>query len=108
MNVGEIIKQRRIELGLSQDELAKKAGYKSRSSIQKIESSRNIPIEKITTIARILDIEASSLMNDKIRSLNLELKNDDFIYRYSLLSESNKEIINDLINVMLIRDSKGD
>ena len=31
------IRQRREELGLSQDELAKKLGYKSRSSINKIE-----------------------------------------------------------------------
>ena len=37
MDIGERIKLRREELNLSQDELAKKVGYKSRSSINKIE-----------------------------------------------------------------------
>ena len=37
MEVGELIKKRRIELGMSQDELARKVGYKSRSSVNKIE-----------------------------------------------------------------------
>ena len=37
----ERIRRRREELGLSQDELAKKLGYKSRSSINKIEKGEN-------------------------------------------------------------------
>ena len=37
MNVGERIKRRRIELDMTQEELAKKVGYKSRSSILLIE-----------------------------------------------------------------------
>ena len=47
MTIGERIKERRIELGYTQDELAKKCGYKSRSSINKIELSRNLPLPKI-------------------------------------------------------------
>lgn len=39
--VGNIIRQRRIELGMTQDELAQKLGYKSRSSINKIEMGAN-------------------------------------------------------------------
>ncbi|MCD7810386.1 MAG: helix-turn-helix domain-containing protein [Ruminococcus sp.] len=35
--IGQRIKTRREQLGLSQDELAKRLGYKSRSSINKIE-----------------------------------------------------------------------
>lgn len=34
MTVGERIKQKRIELNMTQDELAKKVGYKSRSSFR--------------------------------------------------------------------------
>ena len=37
MNIGERIKFRREFLGFSQDELAQKTGYKSRSSINEIE-----------------------------------------------------------------------
>ena len=44
MDIGERIKLRREELNLSQDELAKKVGYKSRSSINKIEQDgRGLP-----------------------------------------------------------------
>lgn len=42
MNIGEKVRQRRIELGLSQEELALKMGYKSRTSINKIENGRAI------------------------------------------------------------------
>lgn len=57
------IRQRRLELGLSQDELAKKLGYKSRSSINKIESGENdIPQSKISAFAKALNTTSSFLM----------------------------------------------
>lgn len=62
MNVGERIKQRRLELGLSQDELAKKVGYKSRSSINKIELSRDLPLRKVELMAKALDTTPGYLM----------------------------------------------
>lgn len=37
MTIGQRIKVRREELNMSQEELAKRIGYKSRSSINKIE-----------------------------------------------------------------------
>lgn len=39
--IGDKIKQRRLELGLTQEELAKKLGYKHKSSINKIELNQN-------------------------------------------------------------------
>ncbi|MBQ5675016.1 MAG: helix-turn-helix transcriptional regulator, partial [Lachnospiraceae bacterium] len=46
------IKNRRIALGLSQDELAQKTGYTSRSSIAKIESGKvDLPQTKIKLFA---------------------------------------------------------
>ena len=62
MNVGDRIKKRRLELGLTQEELAKKAGYKSRSSINKIELSRDLPLPKVQEVARILDCSPSYLL----------------------------------------------
>lgn len=62
MNVGERIKQRRLELNLSQEELAKKVGYKSRSSINKIELSRDLPLRKVELMAKALDTTPSDLM----------------------------------------------
>lgn len=63
MNIGQRIKQRREELGISQEELAKKAGYKSRSSINKIEvDGRGLPQSKIVLIARALKTTPTYLM----------------------------------------------
>ena len=61
-NIGERIKQRRLELNLTQDELAQKVGYKSRSSINKIELSRSLPLKKIEKMAKALETTPGFLM----------------------------------------------
>lgn len=53
-NIGEKIKERRIELGLSQDELAERMGYKSRSTIAKIEKGINDVVQ--TNIVKFADV----------------------------------------------------
>lgn len=54
--IGDRIRERRELLGMSQDELAKKLGYKSKSSINKIElNQRDLPQPKIKAIADALD-----------------------------------------------------
>lgn len=57
------IRLRREELGMSQEELAMKLGYKSRSSINKIEMGGNdIPQSKIKAFANALQTTPSYLM----------------------------------------------
>lgn len=61
--IGGRIKQRREELQISQDELAKKLGYKSRSSINKIEvGSQNLTQPKIKALAIALETTPSFIM----------------------------------------------
>lgn len=63
MSLSERIKKRRIELGYTQDELAKKLGYKSRSAINKIEKGINdITQSKIVEFANILQCSPAYLM----------------------------------------------
>lgn len=63
MKLYERIKHRREELGMSQDELAKKLGYKSRSTIAKIEKGENdITQSKISAFAKALNTTPSYLM----------------------------------------------
>lgn len=63
VQIGDRIKARRVELGLTQDELAKKLGYKSRSTINKIELNINdITQPKIVDFAAALDTTVSYLM----------------------------------------------
>lgn len=60
---GERVRQRRIELGLSQEELAKKLGYASRSTINKIENGTNDVVQtKVTEFANALDTTIGYLM----------------------------------------------
>ena len=54
--IGAIIRRRRIELGLSQEELAERCGFKSKSSINKMESGvQGLPQSKIIAVARALE-----------------------------------------------------
>ena len=62
MTIGERIKERRIALGMTQDELAQKIGYKSRSSVNKLESARVLPSRKIEKMASALECTPSYLM----------------------------------------------
>ena len=62
MTIGERIKFRREQLGLTQEEVAKKCGYKSRSSVNKIELSRSLPLSKVELMARALETTPAELM----------------------------------------------
>lgn len=56
MGIAENIKKRRLELGMSQQDLANAMGYKSRSTINKIEMGENsVPASKIALFAKALD-----------------------------------------------------
>ena len=63
MTIGDRIKKRREELNLSQEELAKRLGYKSRSSVNKIEvGCQNLTQSKIKAIADALHTTPSYIM----------------------------------------------
>lgn len=63
MTLYENIKARRLFLNLSQRELADKLGYKSTSTIAKIEAGKNdIPQSKIKAFAEALETTPGSLM----------------------------------------------
>lgn len=63
MTIGERIKEKRIELGLTQEELASRMGYKSKSTINKIEMGVNVmPVPKVAAFAAALDTTPTWLM----------------------------------------------
>ena len=60
---GARIRQKRLDLNLTQEELAKRCGYTSRSSINKIELGLvDLPQSKIATIAKVLNVQPAYLM----------------------------------------------
>lgn len=73
MNIGDRIKNRRIELGISVDELASKVG-KNRATIYRYENNEieNLPLSTLEPLAVALETTPASLMgwDDKIDRLN--------------------------------------
>ena len=63
MKIGQKVKNLRKSLGLTQKELAEKCGYKSLTTINKIELGiNNIPLDTIEKLATALQTTPSYLM----------------------------------------------
>lgn len=103
-NIGNNIKERRESLGMSQDELAEKMGYKSRSTIAKIEKGVNdVTQTNIVKFAEILKTTPAYLMGwekvekkaDTISDVVLRMKTDpDFCSLVEKLNTLDSEKIN--------------
>lgn len=64
MTIGERIKQRRLELGWSQQKLADMMGYTSKSTITKIEKGNNdVAQRNIAKFADVLGVSIAYLMD---------------------------------------------
>jgi len=94
MELSKRIRARREELNLSQDELAKLLGYKSRSTIAKIESGENdLSQTKIEAFAKALQTTTSYLMGwDSPVSENIESNNRNL----TLSPKEERDISNDV------------
>ncbi|MBQ7010440.1 MAG: XRE family transcriptional regulator [Clostridia bacterium] len=65
MDIGSNIKKRRYELRMSQQELANAMGYKTRSTISKIESGENdVSQKKLIKFAEVLDTTVEKLLTN--------------------------------------------
>ncbi len=62
MTIGERVKLARRKKGMTQEDLAKLLGYKSKSSVTHIENGRDIPRAMVSQLAKILDVTPSYLM----------------------------------------------
>lgn len=73
--LGKRVRERRCQLNMTQDELAEKMGYKSRTSIAKIETGRPCTQKVIIKLAEALETSAAYLMGweDNLTTDNAEL-----------------------------------
>lgn len=77
MTIGERIAKYREEKGLSQEELAKLLGYKSRSTINKIETGqRDVPRKMIAQLSIILNVNPLDILGENEKSPSLETKRE--------------------------------
>ena len=117
--IGTRIKERRISLGISQQELAESIGYADKSSINKIESNaRNLTQSKIKPIADALqttpdylmgwsdDPEKGALQSNIATILYNKLDNveRDLLTNFRLLDEVDRAKILERIETLLESD----
>ncbi|BEO99220.1 hypothetical protein FNCP11_15360 [Fusobacterium nucleatum] len=70
MDMYDRIRNRRKELGMTQDELAKLTGYNDRSSIAKIEAKKaDLSQSKIIAFAEALKVSTSYLMDGEVKKI---------------------------------------
>ena len=85
MTLGEKVKLRREELNLSQEELAEKMNYKTKTSIHKIEVGiTDLPLSKVKELAAVLKTTSAYLMGwedkkEEKSNLNIDTVNTDYI-----------------------------
>lgn len=114
------IRERRKQLGLTQQELANKVGYTDRSTIAKIEAGKiDIPQSTIVALAKALECSPGELMGintehvdfsfegivkeiDKISTARRIL---EYVDAYAKLNDLNKSIVNGLVEKLL--ESQG-
>ena len=103
MELYKNIRARRIELGLTQEELAKKIGYRSISTIAKIERGINdIPQSKIKAFADALNTTPGELMGEVEHSpapLSLSQQEETLIKKYRQLDADGKERVNYVLDL---------
>jgi repressor LexA len=96
MTIGERIAQYRQEKGLSQEELAHLLGYKSRSTINKIEKGeRDVPRKMIAQLSIVLNVSPLDILGENEKSPSLTDKREALS---NMLENMTENEINELYN----------
>lgn len=102
----ERIRERRLELGLTQDELAHMVGYSGKSSINKIEKdTRGMSMEKMMEISKALRTSPAYIMGwddtpfgDDVDRAN---KVSEIERLFGLLTPEQQQLVTNLIHSLL-------
>jgi transcriptional regulator with XRE-family HTH domain len=104
--------RRREELGITQDELARRMGYKSRVSINKIENGRPVSQKIIVRLSEALGVSVPYLMGweekpaEELQGLGalaaqvlMDPDAAQMVQQYMALEESDRQAIRDFMNL---------
>ena len=95
--VGKKVRARREELGLTQQELADKMGYKSKSTINKIELDINDVSQKnLEKLAKALECDVLYLLSERPTSVIVE-----YSEKMARLSDENLDAVTKYIDYLL-------
>lgn len=102
MTIGKRIKARREEIGMSQKELAQKIGYKSKSSINKIELDvQQLRQSKIKAVADALSTTTDYIMGwDSDSDFEHIKRLASYWKRFQELDEKSQELIMERIDTL--------
>lgn len=113
MEIGEKIKKRRMELGMSQRELARRMGYSDNSTLARIEQGKvDVYQNKIVQFSEVLGVSVAYLMdweeeqkkNDIQADIILKMRTDsDFMSVVETLYKLDKDklqSINQMLNTL--------
>lgn len=99
MTIGERIREKRIELGMTQEELAHLLGYADKSAVNKIEkNTRDFPMLKLESFAKALGVTAAELLGEvvpeeKKPSFSYCLEQQMRILKYAVLLNSEGDVL---------------
>lgn len=103
--IGRRVREARIAIGLTQDELAEKMGYTSRTTINKIEMGINgVPNSKLSLLAEILNVDISYLLvgDNKKESALLTLTSKDGKVKTMQITDKQYDIMLRALNIFEI------
>lgn len=109
MSLADRVRMRREELKLNQEELAQRMGYKSRSSINKIECGREISQKVIVRLADALGVSPAYLMGwdekpeeqaEFEASVLLDEDVMDLVHIYMCLSDEQKNAVKQMAKLL--------
>lgn len=105
--IGERIRARRIALNMTQLELAKYLGYKSSSSINKIEKDgRGLPMKKINQIAEALNTTPDYIMGWNNEQSSQKNKTSQFRIVDTSENKIFKKAVQNLVKCIKLDNSK--
>ncbi len=105
MTTADRIKNRRLELGLTQLEVAKKLGFASKAAVCKIEKQGNdVTLKNVEKFANALNCSPSYLMGwedeDVVETSYIDDNTKKFVDLYSQLNDEQKILVDNMLKVL--------
>jgi len=112
MSAADRIRARREELGLSQEELAFKLGYKNRSSVNKVENSRDLSLKKVRQYAEALQCSPAYLMGWEDNNTYVDLPDGKVgkitsVESFLFAAKENEQLANNNGRILIPKDQEG-
>ena len=104
-DIGKRIREKREAIGITQEELATKLGYKNKSTIAKIENGTNDIVQsKVVEFANALNTSASYLMGWEDKTQNVQLTqisqlDKDLLHKYHHIDDKGRHTVDTVLEM---------